>query len=58
MYLHRNGELMYAVAESLLELENLSLESEGNYSCTGVNRAGDNFGEDYILDIYGKFCDL
>ena len=35
-------------------LDDLATTSEGNFSCSGVNEAGNNFGDLYYLDIQGN----
>jgi len=48
----RNDEVVEGEDGMILFLEELSVESESNYSCTGVNSAGTNFGESFFLDVF------
>ena len=38
----------------ILNLNSLSSEMRSNFSCSAINSVGNNFGEDYFLDILGK----
>jgi len=47
----RDGELIARDRESVLVLEDLGAGSVGNITCSGVNTAGTNFGEEFFLDV-------
>jgi len=47
----RNDELIDGEVDMYLFLEELQANSEANYSCSGVNAAGTNFGPGFFLDV-------
>ena len=50
----RNGEVIDEEDEEYLILYDLTVLSEANYSCSGSNEIGTNFGDPVFLDVSGN----